>query len=206
MKSLFKSIGILNLLFIANSCNESGNTVINQPSQDSLIENNKVDVNDAELLPFSKITRAQKNVYEIDNIRIESYTFENLEPFLHQEDDYTYVVNFWATWCVPCVKELPYFEQLRENYSEKNVHVLLVSIDFSKAVETSLVPFLKKEKLKSEVVLLDDADANSWIPKVDENWSGAIPATIIYNQSKRAFFEKSFTYEELESELLKIMN
>jgi len=104
------------------------------------------------------------------------------------------------------VKEIPYFEQLHENYSDKNVHVLLVSIDFAKAVETSLVPFLKKEKLKSEVVLLDDADANSWIPKVDENWSGAIPATIIYNQSNRAFFEKSFTYEELQSELMKIMN
>jgi len=206
MKVLFKFVGILNLLFITCSCSESDNAADQQTSQDSLIENNAVDVNDSELLPFSKITRAPKNVYEFDSVRIESYNFENLEPFLHQEDDYTYIINFWATWCVPCVKELPYFEQLRENYLDKNVHVLLVSIDFSKAVETGLVPFLKREKLKSEVVLLDDADANSWIPKVDENWSGAIPATIIYNQSKRAFFEKSFTYEELESELMKIMN
>lgn len=156
--------------------------------------------------PFFAIARAPKKVYELDSIQIESYNFENLEPFLHQEDDFTYVINFWATWCRPCVAELPYFEQLRENYLSQNVHVLLVSIDFSKAVETSLIPFLKKEKLKSEVVLLDDPDANSWIPKVDENWSGAIPATIIYNKDKRAFFEKSFTYEELESELLKIMN
>jgi len=156
--------------------------------------------------PFSLINRVSKNTYAKDSIQVESYTFENFEPFLHQEDDYTYVINFWATWCVPCVKELPNFEKLRENYAGKNVHVLLVSIDFAKAVETSLIPFLEREKLQSEVVLLDDPDANAWIPKVDESWSGAIPATIIYNKNKRAFFEQSFTYEELETELLKFLN
>lgn len=166
----------------------------------------KVDIAEVNSTPFQLLQRTPKNTYAKDSISIQSYTFENFEPFLHQEDDYTYVINFWATWCVPCVKELPYFEELRENYAAKKVHVLLVSIDFVKAVETSLIPFLEREKMKSEVILLDDPDANAWIPKVDESWSGAIPATVIYNKNNRAFFEKSFTYEELETELIKFLN
>jgi len=204
MKLLFKTVLISICVAAFSACNNNNaEQEVATNESDSL--NETIDTTESKL-PFSKIKRSPKNTFIEDSITIESYTFENLEPFLHQEDDYTYVVNFWATWCVPCVKELPHFEKLRENYLSKNVHVLLVSIDFSKAVETSLVPFLKKEKLKSEVVLLDDPDANSWIPNVDEHWGGSIPATIIYNKSKRAFFEKAFTYEELESELLKIMN
>ena len=205
----------INFCFIisafAFSCGSESSEIITE-QKDSLSPDSYQDSPQEEVIvsefgdPFGDIERSPKQVYESESIRIESYDFENIEPFLHQKDNYTYVVNFWATWCKPCVAELPYFEKLRENYSSQNVHVLLVSMDFSKAVETSLIPFLKKEQLKSVVGLLEDSDANSWIPKVDENWSGAIPATIIYNKNKRAFFEKSFTYEELESELLKIMN
>lgn len=196
-------LSTLFLVFVLASCGVDQNTdqIVNTDTTALNVDNS-----DVSSTPFELLQRNPKNTYTKDSITIESYTFENFEPFLHQQDDYTYVINFWATWCVPCVKELPYFEKLRENYATKKVHVLLVSIDFAKAVETSLIPFLEREKLKSEVVLLDDPDANAWIPKVDESWSGAIPATVIYNKTKRAFFEKSFTYEELETELTKFLN
>ncbi|MGX7668438.1 TlpA family protein disulfide reductase [Flavobacterium pedocola] len=145
-------------------------------------------------------------VYEDGELKIKSYDFNGFEPFLHQNDDVTYVVNFWATWCLPCVKELPYFEQLNEKYKNQKVKVILVSMDLPKKVETSLLPFMKKRKLQSEVVHLDDPDANAWIEKVDKNWSGAIPATVIYNSKERKFYERSFTYEALEKELLSIIN
>ena len=86
-----------------------------------------------------------------------------------------------------------------------NVEVILVSLDFPKQIESKLIPFLKKRELQSEVVVLDDVDSNTWIPKVHEDWSGAIPATIIYNKRKRMFYERSFNYEELELELNKII-
>ncbi|WP_047545089.1 TlpA family protein disulfide reductase [Psychroserpens sp. Hel_I_66] len=128
--------------------------------------------------------------------------FNELESYLKSKDDNkTYVVNFWATWCAPCVKELPYFEDLNSNYSSKNVEVILVSLDFPKQIETKLKSFLEKRHLKSEVIVLNDVDSNTWIPKVDKNWSGAIPATIIYNSNKTTFYERSFNYEELENEL-----
>lgn len=127
--------------------------------------------------------------------------FKGLEPYLNKQNDTTYVINFWATWCGPCVKELPYFEKITESYKDKKVKVILVSLDFPKSYKKSLLPFLVKRGIKSEVILLNDPDSNTWISKIDKDWSGAIPATIIYNKSSRSFYEKSFSYEELESEL-----
>lgn len=144
--------------------------------------------------------------YSKDSISIDSYNFLGLEPYLKKDNDTTYVVNFWATWCVPCVEELPNFEKLNAEYKDKKVKVLLVSIDFPKMVETKLLPFVKEHNLKSEVLLLNDPDANTWINKVDSTWSGAIPATIIYKGDKRRFYEKSFSFEELESEVKQFQN
>jgi thiol-disulfide isomerase/thioredoxin len=133
-------------------------------------------------------------------IVLEVYDYNGLEKFLSTEDDKTYVVNFWATWCAPCIKELPYFEKLNATYSDQ-LEVILVSLDFPSKYDTKLKPFIKDKKLQSKVVALNDVDSNTWIPKVDESWTGAIPATIIFNKNKRKFYEKSFTYDELETEV-----
>jgi len=143
-------------------------------------------------------TQAEKNQEEAF---IPVYDFDGFEYLLQFEDEKTYVVNFWATWCKPCVKELPYFEALRENYKDKGVEVILVSLDFPEKLESHVLPFIEKHKLKSTIVLLDDVDSNRWIPLVSEEWSGAIPATIIYNKKGRNFYERTFTYEELVTEL-----
>lgn len=134
------------------------------------------------------------------------YNFNELEPLLKKKDSKTYVVNFWATWCAPCVKELPYFEDLNKNYASKNVEVILVSLDFPKKYKKQLKPFIQKHDLQSQVVALNDTDGNTWIPKIDKNWSGAIPATIIYNKDKRQFYEQSFNYDELKTEVDKFLN
>jgi len=126
--------------------------------------------------------------------------YEGLESYLDASDATVHVVNFWATWCKPCVKELPHFEKLRAAYMTDDVKVILVSLDFPDQIER-LTKFIEKRNIRSEVVFLDDGNANSWIPKVDKNWSGAIPATIMYNDERRSFHEQSFTYEELEKEL-----
>jgi len=119
-----------------------------------------------------------------------------LEKAVLSDANTTYVVNFWATWCAPCVKELPHFEQL--NSENKKVKVVLVSLDFKNQYEAKLLPFLKKKAIKSEVVLLTDKDYNTWLPAVDKDWSGSIPATLIIKNGKKVFVEKMFaSYEEL---------
>lgn len=143
---------------------------------------------------------AQEGV-QTDDVELEVYDYNGFEAFLNRKDDKVYVINFWATWCAPCVKELPYFEKLNTEYKNKNVEVLLVSLDFPHLYDKKLKPFIKSKKLASKVIALDDVDMNAWIPKVDENWSGSIPATVIYNQTESRFYEQSFTYEELEKEV-----
>jgi len=145
-------------------------------------------------------------IYTKVGVSIKAYDYEKLAYFLNQKNDTTYVVNFWATWCVPCVKELPHFEKLNQQYKGKKVKVLLVSLDMAKMVESKLLPFIKKKNLKSDVVLLRDPDSNNWIPKIDKSWSGAIPATLIYNKKVRKFYEKSFEYDELEKAVNEVRN
>ena len=124
--------------------------------------------------------------------------FNEFEPLLHQERDTVYVVNFWATWCGPCIKEIPYFEQLGVKYQESNLKIIMVSLDMPNQIESKLIPFIEKNNMKNEVILLDDPDFNSWIPVVDKEWTGAIPATLIYSNSFREFYAKEFTFTELE--------
>lgn len=142
---------------------------------------------------------------EATDIDLEVYDYNGFEKFLNQKDDKIYVINFWATWCAPCVKELPYFEKLNAAYKNKNVEVILVSLDFPHLYEKKLKPFIKDRKLSSKVIALDDVNMNSWIPKVDEKWSGSIPATVIYRNGKKKFYEQSFTFEELENEVKKFL-
>ena len=139
------------------------------------------------------------------NDSIPVYNFEEIEPLLYTDTNKTYIVNFWAMWCAPCVKELPYIEAYANKHPD--VEVLLVSMDFPKDIETKLKPFLKTKNITNKVVILDDPDSNTWIDKIDSNWSGAIPFTIIFNNNKRAFFERSFeSVEDLETEINKTIN
>lgn len=145
-------------------------------------------------------------VEDVSAVPLEIYDYEGLKPFLETSTDTIYVVNFWATWCAPCIKELPYFEKMGATYKDQNVDVLLVSLDFPKKYDSHLKPFIKKHKLKSKVLALDDNDSNTWIPAIDPDWSGAIPATLIFNKEKRQFYEQTFTYEELVAEVNQFLN
>lgn len=127
-------------------------------------------------------------------------SFEGIESIFEQKNDTTYIVNFWATWCKPCVKELPYFEELQEKYKGEKVQVVLVSLDFKRQLEKKLKPFLEERQLQSRVVVLTDNKYNDWIGDVDTEWTGAIPVTIVYNAKGREFVgEQVADFAELES-------
>lgn len=126
--------------------------------------------------------------------------YDELEARLGRKSDTTYLVNFWATWCGPCIQELPYFDRLQETYGSEKLKVLLVSLDFKSQLEKGVIPFVKKHAVQSEVLLLNEPDQASVINRVSSDWSGALPATLVVNGAtgKRAFHEGTFTYDELE--------
>ena len=127
-------------------------------------------------------------------------SFPQLESRFQTTGDTTLVVNFWATWCKPCIQELPYFQSLEKKFAGKNLKVLLVSLDFRVQLESEVIPFVKKKKIKQEVILLADADANSWISNVDSSWDGAIPVTLLIANGKRSFYGEAFeTQKQLEN-------
>lgn len=127
--------------------------------------------------------------------------FEALQQILSGAGDTLNVVNFWATWCGPCVKELPYFEALVKKPENKKIRVLLVSMDDVKTLDSKVKPFVKQRKIKSEVVLLDEPDLNTWVDKLVPEWSGALPMTLILNDKRkiRKYIGKPVKEEELYS-------
>ena len=143
---------------------------------------------------------------DISNKSIEVVDFDGFYKKIDLSSDYTYVINFWATWCSPCVKELPYFESVNKEYSDKNVKVILVSLDFPSQIESKLKPYIKKNKIKSNVILLDDSKMNKWVPRVSEKWDGGIPATLIVNSSNYNFYPNPFEKEQLVSEISKVID
>ena len=96
---------------------------------------------------------------------IASIKFPELQRRLTRISDTTYVVNFWATWCGPCVQELPGFERVRAAMAQRKVKFLLVSLDYASQVEKRVIPFVRKRKIQSEVVLLDEAGPQYLAPK-----------------------------------------
>lgn len=137
---------------------------------------------------------------ENEQVKFPVYDFAGLEPLLHKDDGKTYVINFWATWCKPCIEEMPYFERVNAERGD-GVEVILVSLDMPSMWKSRLEPFVEKKGIKSQVVILDDPKQNDWIPKIDADWDGGIPATVIYNRDKRKFYGQGFTYEELNEAL-----
>jgi thiol-disulfide isomerase/thioredoxin len=138
---------------------------------------------------------------------VESVKLVDLQKIIHGAGDRVLVINFWATWCAPCIKEIPYFEKL--NTDDKNAEVILVSMDHDLDPNTDKVNrFVTRKKIKSRVLVLTESDPNSWIDKIDKRWSGALPATLVVNSKtgKREFTQGELGEGELEKLIAKVKN
>ena len=125
---------------------------------------------------------------------------EEFKKVLNQESEKVQVINFWATWCAPCVEELPAFEEMSKEYKDE-IEMTLISLDDAELIEKKVNPFLKENEITATVLLLDDPYSSEWIPMVDPHWDGAIPVTLIKNNSKSRFYNRTFTESELEKEI-----
>lgn len=115
--------------------------------------------------------------------------YEELFNKMEQPTDQLIIVNFWATWCGPCVKEMPHFVEVNQKYADNpNFKLIFVSMDRVKSIE-NVKQFIKDYNINAEVVLLDDNKRmNEWIPKIDKSWSGNIPVTVLYQNKEKVHF------------------
>ena len=137
--------------------------------------------------------------YLVSAQKVEIIKFTDLDKLM-QKDDGIYVINFWASWCAPCVVEMPYFETLANDFRLNNVKVVFISLDFKRDLE-NVKRFVEDKKINSQVYLLDEPDYDSWIDKVSIKWSGSIPATLISQGSRKEFYEQSFDYQTLTEKI-----
>jgi thiol-disulfide isomerase/thioredoxin len=141
--------------------------------------------------------RGQSTTPPVPSVRVLS--IDQLEEAFRHGGDTLTVYNFWATWCRPCVAELPAFERLGEEYRDRPVRVVLVSLDFVSEREKTLIPFLQKKDIRSPVWLLD-GKPTLYIDRISRAWGGSIPATLFVRPSKRTYLfkEQEFAFDELK--------
>jgi thiol-disulfide isomerase/thioredoxin len=116
------------------------------------------------------------------------------------------IFNFWATFCKPCIEEIPYFQELAKKYEKEGVKLILVTIDLPESY-SKIKRFAEKRKFTAAIVFLDETNADVFCPAVDEKWSGVIPASLFINNKTgyRKFFEDQLSKEKLEKEIKELV-
>ncbi len=143
---------------------------------------------------LSNLAFSQENVPKKIN-------YQELENRIRGQKDTIFIINFWATWCKPCVEEMPLIDNISSTYQGKPVKVLLVSLDFPDQIEGRLKSFVQKKHIINEVLVLDESNPNSWISKVSDDWSGAIPSCWFLYQGREEFYEGQITPEIIDQRL-----
>ena len=113
------------------------------------------------------------------------------------------IVSFWATWCIPCIHEIPWFQSAVEKNSDKKPELILVSLDFDESYPKKIAEFIKKKGFKATFFWLDETNADHFCPMIDQKWEGGIPATLFVNNKKnyRKFFARQLTDRQVEAEV-----
>jgi len=138
---------------------------------------------------------------------IKKWKVQDLEAAIKNADKPT-IINFWATFCKPCIEELPYFQETAKKYDSAGVQLILVSLDLPQAYPKKISAFAAKNKIKAPIVFLDETNADLFCPRVDPNWSGAIPASLFINNKTgyKKFFEDQLSKEQVEKEIISMIN
>jgi thiol-disulfide isomerase/thioredoxin len=134
---------------------------------------------------------------------IQAYSADQLMNRITGKDtanDTLYIVNFWATWCGPCVGEIHEFDKLHSYYAGKPVKIILASLDQKSVYPKKLSKFVHKKGLLPEVVWFNETNATYFIPKIEPRWQGSLPATLInYEKGQyQNFYEGTITAEQIK--------
>jgi thiol-disulfide isomerase/thioredoxin len=138
---------------------------------------------------------------------IKKMTITSLEEYILKSDK-PLVINFWATFCKPCLDEIPYFQQTISDDYKGEVELILVSLDMPEYYPEKISSVASRSNFTFPVIWLNETNADYFCPKIDVKWSGAIPATLMVNNKRnyRKFYEQQLTPLQLKRELKALAN
>jgi thiol-disulfide isomerase/thioredoxin len=133
---------------------------------------------------------------------IKSMKIADLEKII-AESNRPMIVNMWATWCKPCIEELPYFIEETKKHQKDSIQLLLVSLDFKEEFPFGISTFAMKRNITAPIFWLDETNADYFCPRIDKNWSGAIPATLFVNNKTgyKKFIESQLSHDKLKKQI-----
>lgn len=118
------------------------------------------------------------------------------------------LVNFWATWCIPCRVEFPDLVKIDRTYRKKGLDFIAITLDDFSDLNTTVPKFLRQMKATMPVYLLNERDPDPAISSVDAEWGGVLPATFLYNNKGEVVYKHfgPIKTAELRSEIEKLVN
>jgi thiol-disulfide isomerase/thioredoxin len=136
------------------------------------------------------------------NLPVQKIKITDLEAYI-AASDHPVIVNFWATFCVPCVKEIPYFQRTVAHYKDQNVELVLVSLDLPDYYPEKIGDFVKKQGYTARILWLNETNADYFCPRVDPRWTGGIPCSLFINNKThyRRFFDRQLTEPQVDLEI-----
>ena len=150
------------------------------------------------LLAWS-VAKAQTPVQKIKVTDLQDYIAKSDHPL---------IVNFWATFCAPCNKEIPYFQSTAARYKDEGVELILVSLDLPDYFPVRIGDFAKRQGYTARLMWLSETDADYFCPKVDPHWSGGIPCSLFIDNAThyRRFFDRQLTEPQVDIEIKEMLN
>ncbi len=133
---------------------------------------------------------------------------EEMQRLLKRDGNRPLLVNYWATWCIPCRAEFPDLVKIDKDFRPKGLDFIAISLDDMADLKTEVPKFLRQMKATMPVYILNVPDPDPAITSVDPEWGGVLPATFLFNNKGEVVYKHfgPIKTPELRSEIEKLVN